>query len=239
MKLFKSELLKLKGTSIFTLALFIPSLSILIGVKLSGVILKNNPSLSPWNSLYTGSSTFFIGILLPMFIIYAAVTMGKIENTNNSWKQILCMPIKKVDLYINKYLVLISLLTICLISYLIQYGIGAYILGATGFIPSDVFINMLYTFLAAQPFISLLFLLSNKFSSISVSLSIGILVTLSSLMIVQSKYWIYAPWTYAMGICGGSLNFISEILPLLSVSLVLFLAIFSFDLISFKNKDVI
>ncbi|SHJ37603.1 hypothetical protein SAMN02745163_01809 [Clostridium cavendishii DSM 21758] len=239
MKLFKSELLKLKNTSIFTLALCIPTLSILIGIKFFGVIKKNAPNLTPWEGLYSGSATFFIGILLPMFIIYATVTMGKIENTNNCWKQVLCMPIKKIDLYITKYLVLISLLVICLVSYLVQYGVVAYTLGATGFIPKDIFINTTYVFLAAQPFIALLFFLSNRFNSISIPLVIGMLFTLSSLMIVQSKYWIYAPWTYAMGICAEGLNFTKEIFPLLTVSLVLFLIIFSFDIISFNKKDII
>lgn len=239
MELFKAELLKIKHTSVFQLAVFLPMISIIMGVNFYSNMKERMTDMLSLDVVSSVSFISFVGFLLPLIIIYVAITIGRIENINNGWKQILTMPIKRENLYIAKYLVLLLIFTISIVSYLVEYTIGVYFLGIKDIIPINEIINMVYVFVASQPFICLLFVLSNRFNSVSVPIGVGMTFVLSSAIIVQSKYWIYAPWTYALVVGQQGLSLITEILPIISVSLVLFAIIFFFDIVSFKKKDII
>lgn len=233
MELFKAELLKLKKMSIFQCALFIPTITIVSSIHFYYFIKKAGGTV--WQGLATASSLIFIGMFLPMLIIYVTVMMGKIENLDNGWKQLLVMPIKRERVYLTKYLVVLLVFVVALISYLLQYMAAAYFLGAKGMIPIEIIINIICVFLAFQPFIILLFFLSNRFNSVVLSLGVGMMFVFSSMLIVQSDYWKYAPWTYPLMISQGGVN----IMPLIIVSLLIFAVIFSLDIVAFKKKDII
>lgn len=233
MELFKAELLKLKKMSIFQCALFIPTITIVTSIRFYYFLKQSGVTV--WQGLATASSLIFIGMFLPMLIIYTTVMMGKIENLNNGWKQLLVMPVKRERVYLTKYLVVLLVFEVTLISYLLQYTLAAYFLGAKGMIPIEIIINIICIFLAFQPFIIILFFLSNRFNSVVLSLGIGMMFVFSSMLIVQSDYWKYAPWTYPLMISQGGVS----IMPLIIVSLLIFTIIFSFDIVSFKKKDII
>lgn len=239
MELFKAELLKIKKMGIIQLAVLAPLLTIVISINAYSFIKSKSPQITAWQGLFTVSSTIFIGMVLPILIIYITMVMGRIENLNNGWKQLLAMPVKRSKIFMIKYLVVLSAFILALISYLIEYSATAYFFGAKGLIPVEVIIDVLYVFIALQPFIALLFLLSNRFNSVVIPLGVGIVLILSSLLIVQSAYWKYAPWTYALGLVQGGLDVITQVVPLLIVGTFIFVCIFSFDIINFKKKDVI
>ena len=238
MGLFKAELLKLKKMSIFQCAVLIPLIAFLSSIGFYNFI-KASQKITVWQGLGITSSIIFIGMLLPMLLIYVIVMMGKIENLNNGWKQLLVMPIKREKIYLTKYLVILLVFGITLISYLLQYVIVAYFLGAKGMIPVEIIINVIYVFICFQPFIAIIFFLSNRFNSVVLSLGVGMMFVLSSLLIVQSDYWRYAPWTYALILSQGGSSTAAEIIPLISISLVIFSIILSFDIINFRRKDII
>jgi|GEM_PF-1572353 len=239
MELIKAELLKIKRMSIWGLASTLPIIAIILGVKTYAYIKIKFPRITPWEGLSETSSTVFIGMLLQMFMIYVTMVMGKVENANNGWKQILAMPVKRSKVYISKYIVVLLVLVVSLISYLIEYSIAAYFLGAKGMIPVEVFLNVLYVFITIQPITIMLFLLANKFSSVVITIGAGMCMILSGFLISQSNYWKYAPWTYPVDIIQGGLNIKNEILPLLSLSLFIFALIFYLDIINFKKKDIV
>lgn len=239
MELIKAELLKIKRMSIWGLAVTLPIIAIILGVKTYAYIKINYPKITPWEGLNETSSTVFVGMLLQMFMIYVTIVMGKVENLNNGWKQLLAMPVKRSRVYISKYIVVILVLVVSLISYLIEYSITAYFLGAKGMIPVEVFLNILYVFITIQPITIMLFLLANKFSSLVIPIGAGMFIILSGFFIGQSNYWKYAPWTYPMYIIQGGLNMKTEILPLLLLSLFIFALIFYLDMINFKRKDIV
>lgn len=238
MELFKVELLKIKKMSVFQLAIIAPLLTIIVAMKTYGIMKPRFPRVTPWQELFTVSSILFIGMLLPMLVIYITMIMGRIENLHNGWKQLLAMPVKRDKVYIAKYLVVIFVFVVSLISYLLEYTLAAYFLGAKGMVPIQVLINMVYVFIAIQPFIILLFVVSNRSDSLVMPIGVGMILTLSSLLIVQSSYWRFAPWTYALGLIQGNLNIETQILPLLTISILLFLMIFSLDIVNFKKKDI-
>lgn len=239
MKLIKAELLKIKRMSIWALAVTLPIIAIILGVKTYAYIKIKFPEITPWQGLSETSSTVFVGMLLEMFMIYVTMVMGKVESSNNGWKQLLAMPVKRSKVYISKYIVVLLVLAVSLISYLIEYSIAAYFLGAKGMIPVEVFLNILYVFITIQPITIILFLLANKFSSVVIPIGVGMSIILSGFFIGQSNYWKYAPWTYPMDIIQGGLNIRTEILPLLLLSLLIFVLIFYLDIINFNRKDIV
>ena len=60
---------------------------------------------------------------------------------------------------------------------------------------------------------------------------------ITTIFIVQSKFWIYAPWTYSMALIGGGLGYGEKVLAVFT-SISLSLLLFIIDYISFKNEDV-
>lgn len=233
MELFKVELLKLKKMSIFQCAVFIPTITIISSIRFYYFLKKADVTV--WQGLGTASSLIFIGMFLPMLIIYTTVMMGKIENLNNGWKQLLVMPIKRERVYLTKYLVVLLIFALALMSYLIQYMAAAYSLGAKGMMPMEMIVNIICVFLTFQPFIILLFFLSNRFNSVVLSLGVGMMFVFSTMLIIQSDYWKYVPWTYPLMISQGGVN----IMPLVSISLLIFAVIFTLDIASFRKKDII
>ncbi|URZ05178.1 ABC transporter permease [Clostridium felsineum] len=238
MELFKVELVKIKRMSVYQLAVLSPLLSIIIGARSYGFMKTKVAKVNPWQVMGTIAPITFVGMLLPILIIYVTMTIGRMENANNGWKQLLAMPVKRSKVYLTKYFLVLSVIIVALIAYLIEYILGAYFLGAKGMIPTEVIVKMIYIFIAIQPFTALLFLLSNKFNSVIIPLGVGMITVLSSLIIVQSSYWKYAPWTYALSLSQGEINII-QALPLLFISLLIFSIIFSLDIINFNKKDVI
>ncbi|MBZ9633993.1 ABC transporter permease [Clostridium sp. FP1] len=93
------------------------------------------PQITPWEGLAASSLHMFIGVLLPVLMMYVILMMGRIENLNNAWKQILVMPVKRGTFYLIKYLVVLLVLIVALVSYLTQYTLAAYFLCAKGMIP--------------------------------------------------------------------------------------------------------
>ncbi|WML37327.1 ABC transporter permease [Clostridium sp. OS1-26] len=239
MELLKGELLKLKRLSIFQMAILAPALVLLLGIKFYSFIKVKAPQVTPWDGLAVGSDTIFVGAILPILIMYVIIMMSRIENLNNGWKQLLVMPVKREKIYLTKYLVVLLVLAATLAAYLVEYTITAYLLGAKGIIPVEMFVNIIFIFIALQPFIAILFFLSNRFSSFVLSLGVGMVFILSSMLIVQSSYWKYDPWTYPLALIQGGLSIVTEVLPFLLISALIFISIFFLDMYNFRRRDII
>jgi hypothetical protein len=239
MELFKAEILKLKKMSFFQCAIISPITSIAVAIPVYNIMKAKMPELTPWSGLLEVSSLTFVGMLLPILIIYVTMMMGKIEGQNNGWKQLLAMPVKREKIYLTKYLIVLLVVLVAIIAYLIEYIIAAYALGAKGTIPGILIINMGLVFVALLPFIALLFFISIRFTSVAISIGVGMFFVLSSTLIAQSDYWKYAPWVYPLSISQGICTTFRELMPLVMVSLGVFLLICLTDMANFIKKDVI
>ena len=239
MELFKAELLKLKKMSFFQCAIVAPITSIAVAIPVYNIMKTKMPQLTPWSGLLGVSSLSFVGMLLPILIIYVTMMMGKIEAQDNGWKQLMAMPVKRENIYLTKYLIVLLVVLVSIVAYLVEYVIAAYALGAKGTIPGILIINMGLVFIALLPFIALLFFISIRFTSVAISIGVGMFFVLSSTLIAQSDYWKYAPWVYPLSISQGVCNTFREITPLILVSLGIFFIISLFDIASFIKRDII
>lgn len=236
MELFRVELLKLKRSSLLTLGLIFPILIVIFTFsKVSGI--QKVVDMSSSEALYMFSSIAFITLFLPLYIIYIACTVTKVENESNGWKGLILLPIKKSNIYISKYKVMLLLLIITSLSYMLSVNISGFILDRNfNFLLESVF-YLIQTLIATLPIITLLFIIGRRFISIIPVITTGVVMLITNIFIAQSKFWIYAPWTYSMMVSGGAISEV-ERYTVLSISIILTAVLFIVDFIDFTKSDI-
>ena len=60
---------------------------------------------------------------------------------------------------------------------------------------------------------------------------------ITNIFIAQSKFWIYAPWTYSMMVSGGAISEVERYI-VLSISIILTAVLFIVDFIDFTKSDI-
>ena len=147
------------------------------------------------------------------------------------------MPVKRKDIFLSKYMVVLSVAFVSIISYLVENTIASFIVERVVKLNFQVVCLTLSVFIAILPFIGIVYFVSSKCRSIVVTLAIGMLMVLSTIIIAQSKFWIFAPWTYPLVIGVGAVGSTAELLKIIVLSLGIFLVIFAADLKIFLHKD--
>lgn len=236
MELFRVELLKLKRSSLLTLGLIFPILIVIFTFsKVSGI--QKVVDMSSSEALYMFSSIAFITLFLSLYIIYIACTVTKVENESNGWKGLMLLPIKKSNIYISKYKVMLLLLIITSLSYMLSVNISGFILDRNfNFLLESVF-YLIQTLIATLPIITLLFIIGRRFISIIPVITTGVVMLITNIFIAQSKFWIYAPWTYSMMVSGGAISEVERYI-VLSISIILTAVLFIVDFIDFTKSDI-
>ncbi|VYT71313.1 ABC transporter permease subunit [Clostridium tertium] len=236
MELFRVELLKLKRSSLLTLGLIFPILIVIFTFsKVPGI--QKVVDMSSSEALYMFSSIAFITLFLPLYIIYIACTVTKVENESNGWKGLMLLPIKKSNIYISKYKVMLLLLIITSLSYMLSVNISGFILDRNfNFLLESVFYSI-QTLIATLPIITLLFIIGRRFISIIPVITTGVVMLITNIFIAQSKFWIYAPWTYSMMVSGGAISEVERYI-VLSISIILTAVLFIVDFIDFTKSDI-
>lgn len=236
MDLFKIELLKLKRSSLLSLGVFFPI--IIVAFTFSKVLgMEKIAELGLSEGLYMFSSIAFITLFLPLYIIYLTCMATKVENDNNCWRGLMLFPIKKTSIYLSKYKVMLAFLIITTLSYIISLNISLFILGNNFNFMLDLIKYLLQIIITTLPIITLLFIIGRRFISIIPVITTGVIMLITNIFIAQSKFWVYAPWTYSMMITGGAITDKERYVILVS-SIILSLIMFAFDFIDFTKSDI-
>lgn len=234
MELFKVELLKLKRSSLLSLGIIFPIIIVIFTFsKVLGM--EKIAELGLSEGIYMFSSMAFITLFLPLYIIYVACMVTKVENDNNGWRGLMLFPIKKTSIYLSKYKVMLYLLIITTLSYIVSVNILVFILGNNFILDSIKY--SLQIIITTLPIITLLFITRRRFISIIPVITTGVIMLITNIFIAQSKFWIYAPWTYSMMISGGAITN-KERYIILMVSIILSLIMFTIDFIDFTKSDI-
>ncbi|TGY44034.1 ABC transporter permease [Clostridium sartagoforme] len=234
MELFKVELLKLKRSSLLSLGIIFPIIIVIFTFsKVLGM--EKIAELGLSEGIYMFSSMAFITLFLPLYIIYVACMVTKVENDNNGWRGLMLFPIKKTSIYLSKYKVMLYLLIITTLSYIVSVNILVFILGNNFILDSIKY--SLQIIITTLPIITLLFITGRRFISIIPVITTGVIMLITNIFIAQSKFWIYAPWTYSMMISGGAITN-KERYIILMVSIILSLIMFTIDFIDFIKSDI-
>lgn len=233
MELLKVEFLKIKKNSLLFTALAVPIAIVLIFIKKAQSIAVNGLEIN--EAIVMFSSITFIALVLPLLNTFTACIITKVENDNNGWKQLMLMPIKKSSIYFTKYKIMLLTLAASIVSYLLAVILGGFFISKK--IDLSILVIGVEIFITSLPVIILLFIIGRHFMSIIPVISAGVVMMITNIFIAQSRFWIYAPWTYALSITNGSISSYEKYIAI-GASLVLAFLLISLDYISFKKSDI-
>jgi len=194
-KLFRSEFLKLRKSSIWLLIFVSPILSLLLGLSDEiGEIeeLKQHQWTTTLGMMTISHAILFLPLLTGIFSSFIC----RYEHVGGGWKQLLSLPISRRQLYIVKILIvslLIALTQLLFIGGLFSIG---WMKGYPTAIPwGIIFSSMFGGWLACLPLIALQMFVSVAWSSFAAPLAINVIFTIPNMLIVNSAtVGPYYPW---------------------------------------------
>lgn len=120
--LVSTEWLKIKGLGLVYLAvalgILIPLLGFIFQIFNPVFITPEELPYSVFESAITENFKAFTLFFLLLYIVIAANRIAQIDHKNNGWQLMETQPISKFQLYFSKYLVVLVLSFLCIISYL-------------------------------------------------------------------------------------------------------------------------
>ncbi|MED4601322.1 ABC transporter permease [Paenibacillus validus] len=237
--LLRAEWSKLRHSKLMWLVLLTP---VLISAQGTANFMRYKQiwTRDAWTVLIEQSFIFYSSLMLPLFIAVLMVMMARIEHSHNGWKQCLALPIGRAPFYLMKFAIGVFLTFLSIGMLCVCILLGGFIVQAEGPIPYDrIFLPMLLAFAAAMPIMSIQYWLSVTFAQVGIPLAIAAGLSLPNLLVANSKYWIFDPWTYPMvASLNGTLNQFHGSPAMFSSSLLLFLLSLGAGLIHFRKKDV-
>lgn len=233
MELLKIEFLKLKKSSLLFIALVIPIAIVLIFIKKAQSFTLKGLGINEVIVMF--SSITFIALALPLLNIFTTCLITKVENDNNGWKLLMLMPIKKSSIYFSKYKIMILTLASSIAAYLFSIILSGFFISKK--IDLSILVLGIEIFITSLSVIILLFIIGRNFISIIPVISVGVIMMITNIFIAQSRFWIYAPWTYPLSITGGAITTTERYIAI-GISLILSFLLFSIDYLRFKKSDI-
>lgn len=240
LKTFKIELIKLKHSGILWITAIFPIFAGFIGRTVASRLVNRGIEDELWSLIFICSIPLYALIVLPLLITTIMIVITRVDHSNNGWKQLLALPVKREHVYCSKLLVGIIILIYSTVILFIALIIGGITMGGGTNIPFKMLLSKhLIMLVAALPIIAVQFYLSFRFSHIAIPLIAGVGLTLPAMMISNStRFWIYYPWTYPM--TATSLESIgSKVIPMYTVCAILFIGVIFIGFLQFRKKDII
>lgn len=236
MELLKVELLKIKKSYLLFLAIIIP-IPVVIAIMKRIETMGSMVGISINEEIFMFSAIAYLSFLLPLQNIYTACVITKVENDNCGWKQLMLLPIKKSSIYFSKYKVMLIALSISILSYITCIVLSEFYLNKSISFNFQILSYGMQIFITTLPILILLFIIGRNFSSIIPLISIGIIMLITNIFIAQSRFWIYAPWTYSIMIFGGNISDFERNI-ILCISILISILMFFLDFMSFTKSDI-
>ena len=241
-KAFRAELLKLKHSKILNIVMFVPLFFVILGFSnfLRYRELFTEKGQNVWQQIYTQSSMFYGLFLIALFITIIMAILVRIENSEDNFKRILTLPVKRSDIYIAKLTVGCGIVFLNLVIFMILTIVAGVIKAPSSVsMPMNLIYSPMLCFIASLPVIAIQYYLSMKFSNIAIPLGVGVVFSLPSILINNTKYWILFPWTYpGRALLNGanmSFDFSSS---MYIMAIIVFMAFVLIGMYEFNNKDI-
>jgi hypothetical protein len=203
-KLILAEYRKLKRTLALQMVLIGPALVILLSLM---IVLRNSDpvdgSVDPW-SRFTGSALgLWTLLMVPLLITLQSSLTGFLEHSNSMWKYLQTLPFKRGEYLIAKFVVNFSLLGLAFITIIILQLLGGFAVlalklevGYSAQIPwFEIIVPQFVAFCASGLMVTIHTWISLRFSSIVISLGSGIAAVVTSVIILNSEFGQYFPWS--------------------------------------------
>ncbi|ASS69396.1 ABC transporter permease subunit [Paenibacillus sp. RUD330] len=148
----------------------------------------------PWGGLLLQAGSLMLPALFIGLALVASMSAG-IEHQAGAWKQLLALPVTRLQVFAGKVLLsLLLLLASCTLLLLLTLGMGL-LLGFEPQVPwADIVSQSYLPYLAALPFIALQSWLSIVMANQALPLTVGTLGMVFSMFSVLMPQWM--PWSW-------------------------------------------
>lgn len=193
-RLFRSEFLKLRKSSIWLLIFVSPILSLLL--TLSDISEIETIGQLQWTATL-GIMTISHAILfLPLLTGIFSSFICRYEHVGGGWKQLLSLPVSRRNLYFVKILIVSLLIAVTQTLFISGLFIIGWMKGYPADIPwGTILASGIGGWLACLPLIALQMFVSVAWSSFAAPLAVNVIFTIPNMLIVNSEsFGPYYPW---------------------------------------------
>lgn len=193
-RLFRSEFLKLRKSSIWLLIFVSPILSVLLGLSELGEIeeFKQDQWTATLGIMTISHAILFLPLLTGIFSSFIC----RYEHAGGGWKQLLSLPVSRRNVYIMKILIVSLLIALTQLLFVIGLFLIGWMKGYPTAIPWGIIFSSVFGgWLACMPLIALQMFVSVVWSSFAAPLAVNVIFTIPNMMIVNSERFApYYPW---------------------------------------------
>lgn len=228
-----AELLKSKRTLAFWLTLIAPAVVISLQVAMmwdqySYHLEQSKLFGSAWVFYTQQTLVIWSLLMLPLFVTLETALVAQWEHHSQQWKHLFALPVSRGALYAAKYIcgvAFIGLSCTALIALILLTGLGfRYVFPGLGFETAPPLGEMalygLLMFLGSWLVIAIQTWVAQRWSNFAIASGVGIALTVASVIVIQSKYAGFYPYTLPALVANGfsenigALNFFAEgVLP--------------------------
>ncbi|PLR96563.1 ABC transporter permease [Bacillus sp. T33-2] len=190
-KVFRSELLKMRKSSIWLLILISPVLSSLVGF---GEL--NGSGEHTWITTLAIMSWLHGMLFLPLMTGVFSAFVCRFEHIEGGWKQLLAMPVSRTSVFLAKFLVVVLLLALSQALFLAGLLLVGNVKDLAGPVPwNEILTSITGGWLACMPLAALQMGVSTAWSSFAAPLAVNVIFTLPNILVSNSeKYGPFYPW---------------------------------------------
>lgn len=191
LRIFQSEWIKMRKSSILVLTLVSPFLATLVGL---GIGIPND--IDPYLMSLMMMSYVHALLLLPLLTGVLSAFICRFEHLNGGWKQLLSMPVSRWKVYVMKYVLVMVLVFITQLLFFIGLFLVGQMRGFQGPFPWDMALSsVLGGFIACLPIAALQMFVSVAWSSFAAPMAINVIFTLPNILIANSEtFGPFYPW---------------------------------------------
>ncbi|MGG3572510.1 ABC transporter permease [Bacillus gobiensis] len=192
LKSLQLEWYKVRKSKILLLIWLGPMIALMVG--LSG---SNEMGTSPWHEALMYISMVYGLLFLPLFTGILAGSICRYEHQNNSWKQMLTLPVTRSTVFWSKYVLVLFVVAFLHIMVFAVFWIAGTAAGYTEPFPVETIAkSMIGSLIAVFPIAALLLWVGIAWTSFAAPFALNVIFTLPSMLVANSEtYGPIYPWT--------------------------------------------
>jgi hypothetical protein len=227
-----AEMLKAKRTLALWLALIAPAVVIAVQVAMiwdrRAYFQQTEIARGAWMEYAAQTMVLWGLLMLPLFVTLETALVGQWEHASAGWKHLFALPVPRSTIYAAKQIasaLLIGLSILVLTALIVLSGLSMRLwlpgLGFEAAVPLWAFAKYaLMMFLGAWLVIAIQTWVAQRWSSFAVACGVGVAMTVAGVLVIQSDWASYYPWTLPVLVANGfsgegmqSLNGFTDGLP--------------------------
>ncbi|GAA1485680.1 hypothetical protein GCM10009625_24840 [Brachybacterium fresconis] len=192
-----SEFLKLKRSMSWSVVVLLPIIMVVAGS--GSTIAVEGEFADGWHTLWVRSIGFYGMAILPVGIAILASLVWRVEHKNSNWNALMSRPVPTWQIVVGKIAaisILAAVMQIVLVAAVI--GLGKFVFGLPGMLPTDYLITSLLIIAAQVPVVAFQSALSTFARSFAAPVAIALVLTGASTMALLLKIPGVAVTPYAL-----------------------------------------